>query len=84
MVRQPRHGRTADTAATMLCCDAQVEQRAADVEIIEIERTDQTDPLGVARTQNDSMSSPARVTCAAWSRRGRETRGMATRSMSGT
>ena len=44
---QPCNGRTTDTATAMAFGDAQIEQRTAYVEVVEIERADQPDHLGV-------------------------------------
>ena len=43
VVRQPRHGGTTDAVSAMAFGDTHVEQRAADVEVAEIECPDQTD-----------------------------------------
>ena len=64
---QPCHGRTSDTATAMAFSDAQIEQWAAYVEVVENARIS---PIASAsaRIQNEALSSPARPTRAAWLR----------------
>jgi len=62
---QPCHGRQTDTATAMAVSDAQIEQWAVYVEIVEIERTDQPDRFGVGPypERSDVVTGQADMCC---------------------
>ncbi len=61
MIHNPSDGRSSDTSAAVNTCNSDVEQRAPNIEVLQIEHSDQTDCLAASfdPERNDVVAGKA-------------------------